>query len=140
MADVFVSGSGDVEGEVDRYVDSVFGAPFLTPPRAEEGMRFAQDAALRSAAPGRQVGAALIPTIGTPVVAGTNEVPRPGGGQYWEGDHPDHRDFREGQDPNQLYINGVVQEIHERLAEHGWLAEKLKDLSGAGAPRSSESA
>ena len=130
VADVFVAGGGDVEEEVDRYVDSIFGAPFLTPTRAEEGMRFAQDAALRSAAPGRQVGAALIPTIGTPVVAGTNEVPRPGGGQYWEGDHPDHRDFREGQDPNQLYINGVVQELLERLAEHGWLAERLKDLSG----------
>ena len=130
VADVFVAGGGDVEEEVDRYVDSIFGAPFLTPTRAEEGMRFAQDAALRSAAQGRQVGAALIPTIGTPVVVGTNEVPRPGGGQYWEGDHPDHRDFREGQDPNQLYINGVVQELLERLAQHGWLAERLKDLSG----------
>lgn len=78
MADVFVSGSAgmDVRGDVDRYIDSVFGFPFLTPRPEEEGMRFAQDAALRSAAPGRQVGVALIPSIGTPVVAGTNEVPR----------------------------------------------------------------
>ena len=73
----------DVSGDVDRYVDSVFGFPFLTPGPHEEGMWFAQGAALRSGAPARQVGVALIPKIGTPVVAGTNEVPRPGGGQYW---------------------------------------------------------
>ena len=129
-ADVFVAGGGDAEEDVHRYTDSVFGAPFLTPTRDEEGMRFAQDAALRSAAAGRQVGAALIPTIGTPVVAGTNEVPRPGGGQYWEGDHPDRRDFREGQDSSQLYTNAVAQELLERLAKHGWLKDELKGLSG----------
>jgi cytidine deaminase len=35
MADVFVSGGAgmDVSGDVDRYVDSVFGFPFLTPGR-----------------------------------------------------------------------------------------------------------
>ena len=81
MADVFVPGGAgiDVSADVDRYVDSVFGSPFLAPRPEEEGMRFAQDAALRSAAPARQVGVALIPEIGTPVVAGTNEVPRRSG-------------------------------------------------------------
>ena len=94
-------------------------------------MRFAQDAALRSAAPGRQVGAALIPIIGTPVVAGTNEVPRPGGGQYWEGHDPDHRDFKEGEDPNPRFINAVIQELFTRLAENKWLTGELNGLSGA---------
>ena len=132
MADVFVPGTGmDISRDVNRYVDSVFGRPFLTPRPAEEGMQFAQVAALRSAAPARQVGAALIPEVGTPVVAGTNEVPRPGGGQYWEGDRPDRRDFQEGQDPNPNYIRGVLQELFERLNKHEWLVDDLKNLSGS---------
>ena len=76
------------------------------------------------------MGVALIPQIGTPVVAGTNEVPRPGGGQYWEGDVPDHRDFQQGGDPNPNYIRGVVQELLERLAKHNWLVDDLRGLSG----------
>ena len=132
MADVFVPGGAgiDVNADVNRYVDSVFGAPFLAPRPEEEGMRFAQDAALRSAAPARQVGVALIPEIGTPVVAGTNEVPKPGGGQYWEGDLPDYRDFQQGEDPSPNYIKGVVQELLERLAKHNWLVDDLSGLSG----------
>ena len=133
MADVFVpSGAGmDVNGDVDRYIDSLFGFPFLTPRPEEEGMWFAQGAALRSGAPARQVGAALIPRLGTPVVAGTNEVPKPGGGQYWIGDRPDYRDFQAGQDdPNPNYIREVVQELLERLATHDWLVKDLRSISG----------
>ena len=132
MSDVFVpSAAGmDVSGDVDRYVDSIFGFPFLTPRPDEEAMWFAQGAALRSSAPARQVGAALIPKVGTPVVAGTNEVPKPGGGQYWEGDRPDHRDFQAGRDPNPSYIKEVVQELLERLAKHKWLVKDLNNLSG----------
>lgn len=107
--------------EVDRFVDSLFGAPFLTPRFEEEAMRLAYDASLRSAAVGRQVGAALIPTIGTPVVVGTNEVPKPGGGQYWTSDSPDYRDFQTGIDPNPVYTRRVIQEVLERLARRGWL-------------------
>ena len=93
-------------------------------------MWFAQGAALRSGAPARQVGVALIPRKGTPVVAGTNEVPKPGGGQYWTGDRPDHRDFQAGQDPNPNYIREVVQELLERLAKHDWLVKDLRSMSG----------
>ena len=48
MADVFVPGATgmDVRSDIDRFIDSVFGAPFLTPTPHEEGMRFAQVAAL----------------------------------------------------------------------------------------------
>ena len=132
MADVFVPGATgmDVRSDIDRFIDSVFGAPFLTPTQHEEGMMFAHIAALRSAAIGRQVGAALIPVNGTPVIAGTNEVPRPGGGQYWVTDDPDFRDFRIGRDPNKIYIRRVVQDLFERLKKNGWLSEDLRDLNG----------
>ncbi len=132
MADVFVTGDTgvDIRRDIDRFVGSIFGEPFLTPMLHEEGMRYAQDAALRSSAAGRQVGAALIPRVGTPIVSGTNEVPKPGGGQYWEGDSPDYRDFRYNRDPNPVYARAVVQDLLERLADHGWLAEEYSDLSG----------
>ncbi len=132
MADVYLQcGRGlDVSAEVDRFVDAVFGAPFITPRPEEEAMRLAFDASLRSAAAGRQVGAALVPVLGTPVVVGTNEVPKPGGGQYWSGDNPDYRDFNIGTDPNPLYTRRVVQEVLERLASHGWLIEEYAGLTG----------
>ena len=132
-ADVFIpsGSSSDATKYVDRYIQSLFGSPFLTPTQDEEGMQFAQVAALRSAARGRQVGAAVIPTSGTPVIAGTNEVPRPGGGQYWEGHEPDYRDFKEGEDPNPRYIDVTMRELFDRLKEHGWLTRDLNILSGA---------
>ena len=134
MADVFVPGATgiDVGSDIDRFIDSVFGTPFLTPTPHEEGMRFAQVAALRSAAASRQVGAALIPVNETPLVAGTNEVPKPGGGQYWTSDSPDFRDFKTGRDPNKVYIKWVVQDLLERLRDHNWLSESLGNQSGPG--------
>jgi deoxycytidylate deaminase len=120
----------DTRPEVERFVDSLFGAPFLTPRFEEEAMKLAHTASLRSAALGRQVGVALVPEIGTPIVVGTNEVPKPGGGQYWADDSPDHRDFQTGSDPNPVYTKRVVQEVLERLAEHEWLIEDLRKLSG----------
>ena len=132
MADVFVPvGKGiDAQTHIDRFIDAIFGSPFLTPNPQEECMQFAQVAALRSASAGRQVGVALVPKIGTPIVVGTNEVPKPGGGQFWTGDSPDHRDFLTGHDPNPIYVKRVVQELLERLATRGWLQDELNEMSG----------
>lgn len=131
MADVFIPIGRGVEiiTDIDRFIDAAFGAPFITPSSDEEGMKFAHTSALRSAAAGRQVGAALIPEMGTPIVAGVNEVPKPGGGQYWTGDSPDYRDFRTGEDSNPIYIKRVIQEIFERLVANDWLIEELCQLS-----------
>jgi cytidine deaminase len=76
------------------------------------------------------VGAALIPAIGTPVLTGTNEVPKPGGGQYWTTDEPDHRDFQSGNDPNPVYIKRLLEQVLERLSADEWLAEDLEGLNG----------
>jgi len=119
----------DPRGEIDRFIDSIFGQPFLTPRPAEEAMKLAHDASLRSASLGRQVGAALVPPLGTPVVVGTNEVPKPGGGQFWTDDVPDLRDFQSGVDPNPLYMRRAIQELLDRLKERGWLDEQLKAKS-----------
>lgn len=120
----------DPRRELDRFVDSLFGHPFLTPRPAEEAMRLAAAASFRSAAMGRQVGAALVPSTGTTVVVGTNEVPKPGGGQFWADDEPDFRDFQTGEDPNPVYVRRLLQDTLERLSEHGWLRDELSGLNG----------
>lgn len=132
-ADAFVTVARgfDIRSEIDRLVDLLFGAPFVTPRAEEEAMRLAADASLRSAAMGRQVGAALIPRLGTPVVVGTNEVPKPGGGQFWAEDEPDFRDFQTGEDSNPLYTRRVLEEVLQRLAEKRWLVDELRELSSA---------
>jgi deoxycytidylate deaminase len=132
-ADAFVDASRgrEVLPQVRRILDLQFGAPFETPTRVEEGMRLAFDASLRSAAIGRQVGAAIVPKLGTPILIGTNEVPRPGGGQFWAGDTPDFRDFQTGIDPNPLYSRRVVQEILESLQKRHWLVADYDEKPGS---------
>lgn len=133
LADAFILNERgqSAEPDIERFLDCIFGAPFTSPQQDEEGMRFAYDASLRSAAMGRQVGAALIPRVGTPVVAGTNEVSKPGGGQYWAGDTPDYRDFQTGVDPNPFYTERVLQEVLERLRDAGWLRGDFDSVSGS---------
>jgi len=131
MADVFLPSrrGHEADDDVNRFVDGIFGKPFFTPSAAEEAMRLAYSASLRSAAMGRQVGAVLVPTTGATYVTGTNEVPKPGGGQYWIGDDPDHRDFQTGFDPNPSFTATMLQELLERLKSNGWLNSELSELS-----------
>ncbi|HEU5034522.1 MAG TPA: deaminase [Mycobacteriales bacterium] len=122
----------DCAEQVDRFLEGLFGKPFFTPQPDEEAMCLAHDASLRSAAVGRQVGAVLVPTTGTTYVTGTNEVPKPGGGQFWVGDEPDHRDFRTGDDPNPAYTTRMLKELFGRLGgADDWLVPELRGLSGS---------
>ncbi|OXM23261.1 hypothetical protein CBI33_07510 [Rhodococcus erythropolis] len=116
---------------IQRFLEGVFDAPFLTPNADEEAMRHAQAASLRSAALGRQVGAAIVPASGDPYLLGTNEVPKPGGGQFREGDSPDFRDFRSGHDPNTAYVDRLLVEVFDRLAKAKFFSEDRNDLGGA---------
>lgn len=116
---------------IDRFLQGVFNYPFLTPTPAEDAMRHAQAAALRSAALGRQVGAALVPKQGDPYLLGTNEVPKPGGGQFSEGDIPDYRDFQTGSDPNPKYIHRLLVEFLDKLATAGYFTPERNAAGGA---------
>ena len=110
--------------DVSRIVDLIFGKPFETPTADEQGMFFAHAAQFRSAASGRQVGAAIVDREGELLVTGTNEVPKPGGGQYWAGDDPDHRDFVSGMETNDHQKYMVVQDLLQRLFAAGWLSDR----------------
>jgi deoxycytidylate deaminase len=64
------------------------------------------------------------------VAVGCNEVPRVGGGSYWEGDPGDARDFRRGGDANQHQRDRALDEILDRLIEANWLTRAKRKATG----------
>lgn len=127
LADAYVAiNSGySIDKEVDRLIRLLFGAPFETPTRDEQAMFQAFGARLRSSAGGRQVGAVAIDADGELLVSGTNDVPKGGGGQYWSGDEPDHRDFQSGFDFNDREKFQVAFDLVDRLKQASWLGGEI---------------
>jgi cytidine deaminase len=129
LSDVFVEPTHDARGDqVSRFIELLFGKPYITPRRDELAMMQARVAALRSAALGRQVGAVITTESGDLVVTGTNEVPRALGGQYWEEDSDDQRDFRLGRETSYSHNREVVGELLVRLQQGGWLESSKAGL------------
>jgi len=132
LADVFVDVSRseeEVRVNIERFIALIFGYPFHTPRRDENGMFHAHAAALRSAELGRQVGAAVTDVAGEVLAVGTNEVPKAGGGVYWAPEHVgdiDDRDFTHGEDTSDRFKRNNLAEVLTRLAEQGWLADSKK--------------
>lgn len=128
LADAFVAirPGRPITKPVERIVQLLFGKPFLTPTVDEHSMFQASGAGFRSSAAGRQVGAVIVDDDGELLVAGTNDVPKAGGGQYWAGDDPDHRDFQHGYDINDRLKSKIVEDILSRLKDApGWLSDAL---------------
>jgi cytidine deaminase len=122
----------DVSQQLIRIVSLLFGDPFVTPSMDEHAMAHASDASLRSSDAGRQVGAVIVDIDGEILVTGVNEVPKPGGGQYWAGDIPDLRDFQVGYDVNERQKQELIMDILMRLQQDGgWLSKELqhKDIA-----------
>jgi len=91
-------------------------------------MFFAHGASLRSASPGRQVGACITTKDGDTVSIGTNEVPKAYGGQYWEGDTPDERDHHRSHDSTAALTENILADLIARLRKKGWLKDELAQL------------
>ncbi|MBK7950677.1 MAG: cytidine deaminase [Deltaproteobacteria bacterium] len=118
MADVFFEVGDkhdDVRRELSRFLQLLFGMGVIAPTQHEFGMFQAYAASLRSAQLGRQVGAAIISEHGDILSVGTNEVPRCGGGLYWDHDDHDKRDHKLGYDSSDKAKEEVVTEIAERI-------------------------
>jgi deoxycytidylate deaminase len=122
LADVFIdtTSHNEMKAGIARFVDGLFGYPFITPTRDEFGMYHAFAASLRSADLGRQVGAAIASQGGEILAVGCNDVPQAGGGQYWTEDSPDHRDFREGFDSSERFKTSIAGQLVQRLKSAGW--------------------
>jgi deoxycytidylate deaminase len=120
LADVFLDASHPerLQANVDRFIEILFGHPFHTPTRMEYGMFHAQGAALCSSDLSRQVGAAIADPDGQIIALGTNEVPKPGGGPYWEGGgQQDRRDFTFGDDVSTELKKRALRQVLEALHE-----------------------
>ncbi len=134
LADVFIdtSSHSGMKAGIARFVEGLFGYPFITPTRDEFGMYHAFAASLRSADLGRQVGAAIASENGEILAVGCNDVPQAGGGQYWYGDKPDHRDFREGFDSSEKFKSAIAGQLVQRLKSAGWTAPGRNAAIGCG--------
>ncbi len=109
-----------LQASLARYVRLLFGHPFETPTRDEFAMFHAYAAALRSADLGRQVGVAITNVDGSILAVGCNDVPKVGGGLYWSGEGPDHRDFVKGVDSTSRFKRQLLAQALSRLREAGW--------------------
>lgn len=92
-ADFFVDNSRDgdenltltgMNDQLRRFVDLITQRKIVRPLISETAMHQARSAQMRSACLSRQVGAALVDSLGNLVAIGTNDVPRAGGGLYGE--------------------------------------------------------
>lgn len=129
LSDVFITSNRPIEAQVQRWFDLLFDRPVVTPSRDESGMFHAFAASLRSAALGRQVGAALATTAGELLAVGCNEVARAGGGQYWEGDERDGRDFTRGFDRSDLGKQHALREVIRAFKDAKWMTRAVVQLS-----------
>ena len=129
LADVFLDvrpNNEDWKNQLGRYLDLLFSNPYITPSRGEQAMFFAYAASMRSAQLGRQVGAAITAEDGDILAVGCNEVPRSGGGQYWDKDEVDARDHILGHDSNDFRKSEILDEIMTTLPEELSKDDELK--------------
>lgn len=126
QGDFFIDATGDVGTQLKRTIEILFGHPNRTPTRDEFGMFQAVAATRRSAELGRQVGASICTRDGAVIAVGTNEVPRAGGGLYWEGDKDDAREFTLGMDTSDRRKRKIARRIADELDQGGWLKEGLE--------------
>lgn len=116
-ADYFIRSddSLDVDKAVERLLQLIFDVPYVSPTKSEIAMMHAKIAALRSADLSRQIGATVVARDGRILTTGCNEVPKAGGGQYWEDDIDDNRDFVRGSDANDKKKRQAILELLDTL-------------------------
>lgn len=116
LADVFIEIRAFTENDdylanqIRRYLDLLFGAGVISPTPEEYGMAHAATAALRSLDLSRQVGASILTKGNELIAVGANEVPAPGGGQYW-GHTSAKRDCEIGYDSNDVMKQQIIREV-----------------------------
>jgi len=132
LADFFVEADGeaeDLDRSLRRIVELFFGNLFHAPTRDEYGMFHAVTAGVRSSSPARQVGASICTAEGELIALGCNDVPKAGGGLYWEGDEGDSRDHLRGYDFNDQIKSLFLRDVLARLQRSGWLDDSLAEAS-----------
>lgn len=121
LGDFFVRVAENYEVRLGRFLDIVFGSPYLTPFRSEYYMFEASAAALRSADLSRQIGAVIVSPDNEIISTGCNDVPKAGGGTHWPDDLTsiDNRDYSTGQDFNSVKKFDIISELLTYLEVNG---------------------
>ena len=120
LSDFFIEELDDYDQtkeQIKRIIDLIFGHPYITPNQAEHAMFLAYASSLRSADLSRQVGAVILSRDGEIIATGANDVPKAGGGQYWPG-HNDRRDYKKGEDSNQIAKENLITDAIERINKY----------------------
>lgn len=129
LGDVFIYGSNkiNIETNIKRFLESLFGHNGISPTKMEYGMYMAAAASLRSIDLSRQVGASIFSQQGEILSLGCNEVPKAFGGTYWSEDGENSkRDFDKGGDANHSRKMEILYDLLTRMGRGGFLSEALK--------------
>lgn len=128
LGDVFLSGETEasLKASSNRFVEALFGKNSISPTRDEFGSYAAKAASLRSVDLSRQVGAAITNTEGDIITIGCNEVPKYGGGNFWDDDPEDakKRDIDQGGEANKSEVNKIVHDFIEVLRDQKLIGKK----------------
>jgi cytidine deaminase len=134
--------SPNMERDIQRFVHLLFGHSFHTPSPDEYAMYHANAVSLRSSDDNRQVGA-IIFNIDDPlnlnnlrkadvIAVGTNEVPRGGGGLYWEDATPDARDqalLKKGENRADEIKVSALAELIDKIRDQQWFNDTISTIS-----------
>ena len=126
LADVFFT-TENVQNELPRFLDAVFGCPTITPTLEEQAMFMAYAASLRSADLSRQVGAAIIDDAGDLISVGYNDAPKFGGGLYGP-EAGGVRDLDRGYDANAREKNQMIAAILQELGRNDLTVEQARSI------------
>jgi deoxycytidylate deaminase len=128
--DVFIDAAttSTVDSTMKRFIDALFGRNSVSPTIEEYGMYLAKTASLRSLDLSRQVGAAILTSLGEIIALGSNEVPKFKGGTYWDPE-TEGRDYFQGFDPNEAGKTRVLLDILDKLKERKVLSERLSNVN-----------
>jgi deoxycytidylate deaminase len=107
----------ETQRQVRRFHHILIGNPFVTPTRDELNMYLAHGFSLKSADLNRQIGAVIYNDENGVLAIGCNEVPKFGGGYYWDDEPPeeDHRSFQIGYDSNEKIKSELIMELDNAL-------------------------
>lgn len=125
LGDVFVDARDEVNlsRTCRRFIKALFGRTNIAPERDEFGSYMAKAASLRSVDLSRQVGAAIVSKEGDLLSVGCNEVPKPGGGCYWDEDDNKARDVDKKAEANKEETNRIVFDFLRVLHEKKVIAK-----------------
>lgn len=112
-----------------RLFHLFFSNPSISPTFQEYANNLAAQAAYRSTDLSRQVGAAIFDNRRRVLGLGCNEVPKFGGGTYWEDNYPDGRDQNLGYDENTLRKQELLLDVITKMQKDGHLSAKLNKKS-----------